>query len=228
MRRPQFALLALLLAPAAFADGSNGSNGSNGSDFSNSTHARGAFELTPTFSYNFGGTITGEDSELSSFDLQANDGEAFGVTLDIPLSPWAQIELLASRQQTELEYDAGLFGGSTGFADFNVSYYQVGGLFQWGNGQIRPFVVLGLGVTTLDPNVAGARAENRLSGSIGGGDKIFFTDNIGLRLEGRGFWTVLDGNNGDYHWQDDCYSCDYGYTNSFDQGQASAGLIIAW
>ena len=215
------ALFALLLAPAAFAQDA---------DYSNSPHARGRFELTPTVSYNFGGTLSGEgiDFDYFNFDLEARDSEAFGVTFGIPLSPWAQIELLASRQRTELEYDDGLFGGNLGVADFDVSYYHVGGLFQWGNGQVHPFFVASLGVANLNPDVPGTSAENKFSGSIGGGVKIFFTDNIGLRLEGRGFWTVLDGNNGDYHWQDDCYSCDYGYTNSFDQGQASAGLIIAW
>lgn len=215
MHRKPIALLVSLLAPAAaFAGGSGGS---------------ATFELTPTVSYNFGGTISAENSTLSNFDLHAKDGEAFGITFDIPLSPWAQIELLASRQKTELEYDAGLFGDNLGLADFQVSYYQVGGLFQWGNGQIHPYVVVSLGIANLDPNVAGAQDENRFSGSLGGGVKIFFTDNIGLRLEGRGFWTVLNGNNNDYSWDNNCnHNCDYGYGNSFDQGQASAGLILAW
>ncbi len=215
MHRKLIALLVALLAPAAaFAGGSGGST---------------SFELTPTVSYNFGGTISAENSTLSNFDLDAKDGEAFGITFDIPLAPWVQLELLASRQQTELEYDAGLFGGNLGLADLEVSYYQVGGLFQWGNGQIHPYVVVSLGVTNLAPDVPGAQDENRFSGSVGGGVKIFFTDNIGLRLEGRGFWTVLDGNGNDYSWDNDCHhNCDYGYADTFDQGQASAGLIIAW
>ena len=215
------ALLVLLLAPAAaFAQDANQPN---------NAYTRGRFELTPTFSYNFGGTISAEDSYLADFDLEADDSEAYGVTFGIPLSPWAQIELLASRQQTQLVYDQGLFGGSRGIADFDVTYYHVGGLFQWGNGQIHPFFVASLGIASLNPDISGAGAENKFSGSIGGGVKIFFTDNIGLRLEGRGFWTLLDGNNNDYHY-DDCWDCnyDYGYSNTFDQGQASAGLIIAW
>ncbi|MEO7795381.1 MAG: outer membrane beta-barrel protein [Thermoanaerobaculia bacterium] len=219
MFRKSFVLSILLLAPAAaFAQDAIPSN---------SPYSRGRFELTPTFSYNFGGTISAEESSLFEFDLEADDSEAYGVTFGIPLSPVAQIELLASRQQTRLAYDQGLFGGSRGVSDFDVSYYHVGGLFQWGNGQIHPFFVASLGIANLNPDVPGARAENKFSGSIGGGVKIFFTDNIGLRLEGRGFWTLLDGNNDDYYWDDDCY-CDYGYTSSFDQGQASAGLIIAW
>ena len=216
------AAVILLLVPAAvFAQDANSSN---------RTYNRGHFELTPTFSYNFGGTIRAEDSNFSNFDLDAADSESYGVSFGIPLSPWAQIELLASRQQTQLEYDRGLFGGNRGVADFDVTYYHVGGLFQWGNGQIHPFFVASLGVTNLNPNVPGAADENKFSGSLGGGVKIFFTDNIGLRLEGRGFWTVLDGNNNDYHWDHDCHNCgyDYGYSNTFDQGQASAGLIFAW
>lgn len=223
MYRKLIVLFVLLIAPAtAFAQDAN---------HPNNAYTRGRFELTPTFSYNFGGTLSAEDSHLSDFDLEADDSEAYGVTFGIPLSPWAQIELLASRQQTQLVYDQGLFGGSRGVADFDVTYYHVGGLFQWGNGQIHPFLVASLGVANLNPDISGARAENKFSGSLGGGVKIFFTDNIGLRLEGRGFWTLLDGNNDDYHY-DDChhYDCgyDYGYSNTFDQGQASAGLIIAW
>ena len=60
--------------------------------------------------------------------------------------------------------------------------------------------------------------------------KIFFSDNVGVRFEGRGFWTLLDGNNTAFDWGDDCYRCgyDYAYSNTFDQAQTSAGLIIAW
>ncbi|MBP9143880.1 MAG: outer membrane beta-barrel protein [Thermoanaerobaculia bacterium] len=215
------ALFTLLLAPAAFAQDA---------DYTNSPHVRGRFELTPTVSYNFGGTLSGEESDFFDFELEADDSEAFGVTFGIPLSPWAQIELLASRQQTELAYDDGLFGGNIGVADFDVSYYHVGGLFQWGNGQVHPFFVASLGVANLNPDVPGASAENKFSGSIGGGVKIFLTDNIGLRFEGRGFWTLLD--DGEDYYYDDCYHCgdyyDYGYSNTFDQAQFSTGLIIAW
>jgi hypothetical protein len=226
MSRKLIVLFVLLIAPAAaFAQDASPTN---------NAYTRGRFELTPTFSYNFGGTLSAESSSLFDFDLEAADSTAYGVTFGIPLSPWAQIELLASRQQTELEYDRGNFDSSFGVADFDVTYYHVGGLFQWGNGQIHPFFVASLGVANLNPDLPGARAENKFSGSLGGGVKIFLTDNIGLRFEGRGFWTLLDDSNDDYYWDDDCHHCGeyddyyYGYTETFDQAQASAGLIIAW
>jgi hypothetical protein len=192
--------------------------------------AQTRFELTPMVSYNFGGEIDGDETAFFDFDLEAADSEAFGIAFGFPITQWAQIELLASRQSTDLEFDEGLFGNDVGIADFDVSYYHVGGLFVWGTGQIHPFVVMSLGVTELDPQVGGASSETRFSGSFGGGVKIFFSDNVGLRLEGRGFWTALDDYDNDYY--DDCCDfgcgCDYGYDDGFTQTQVSAGLIFAW
>ena len=186
--------------------------------------AQGRFEITPTASYNFGGTIDAEDSVLFDFDLEAEDSEAFGVTFDIPVASWAQIELLASRQSTEVGFDRGIFAGSEGVADFDVSYYHVGGLFSFGSGQIHPFFVLSLGVAELDPDFPGASSETRFSGSFGGGVKIFFNQHVGIRLEGRGFWTTLDDYDDDYY----DYDCGCGYGSEFTQGQASAGVIFAF
>lgn len=192
----------------------------------------GRFELTPTASYNFGGTIDGGTADIFNLDLEAEDSEAFGITLDIPLAPWMQLEFLASRQSTALRIDGGLFQTGQDFADFDVSYYQVGGLFQWGNGQIHPFVVMSLGVTELDPEVQGATSETRFSGSFGGGVKIFFNEHVGIRLEGRGFWTLLESYDENYDGDYCCYEfscvCDDNYNSEFTQAQASAGLIVAW
>lgn len=187
------------------------------------------FELTPMVGYNFGGTIEGEDSFLFDSDLEANDGESFGITFDIPLSRSLQLELLASRQSTELTFDDGLFGPNFDVADFDVTYYHVGILWQGQSGRISPFFVASLGIGELDPNIQGASSETRFSGSIGGGVKIFFdaAQHVGLRLEGRGFWTDIS----DDHWYDDddyWYDDEYYYNQDFTQGQVSAGLILAW
>jgi opacity protein-like surface antigen len=187
--------------------------------------AAGRFELTPTISYAFGGEIQGEDTFLFDTDLEAEESEALGLTFSIPIAAWAQLELMASHQPTQLEFDEGLFGGDLTIADFDVNYYHVGGLFSWGTGQIEPFVVASAGVTELDPDVPGASSETKFSMSFGGGVKIFFNRNVGVRFEGRGFWTAIDDYNDDYDY---ACGCDYGYDEGFTQIQASAGLILAW
>jgi opacity protein-like surface antigen len=186
------------------------------------------FELTPTVAYNFGGTLQGSSDSIFDSDLEVQDSGAYGINLDIPLGSAIQLELLANRQASELRFDRGLFGGTQGIADIDVTYYHVGILWQFGDHRVSPYVVASLGVANLNPDIPGASSENRFSGSLGGGVKVFFSDNVGLRFEGRGFFTDLgdNGNNG-YGYRCDYYydSC---YGNDFTQGQASVGLILAW
>lgn len=184
------------------------------------------FEITPTASYNWGGSLDATDSELFAADLEVEDGEAFGVTFDIPLSSHMQLELLASRQSSQLRLDDGLFYGSREFADIDVTYYHVGVLWQWGDRRVSPFFTMSAGVANIDPDLPGAADEDRFSLSIGGGVKVFFSENVGLRFEGRGFFSDLGGSD---DWNDD-YHCHYDdcNQNEFAQGQASIGLILAF
>jgi opacity protein-like surface antigen len=189
------------------------------------------FELTPQVGYRFGGEIEGGEDALFDTDLEVDEGAAYGVTFDIPLSRDFQLELLFNRQDTELTFDEGLFGGTFDVADLVVDYYHVGMLWQGGNSDVSPFFVASAGVTRLDPDVPGADSEDRFSLSLGGGVKIFFNEHVGLRLEGRGFFTAIDDyDSGCY---DDDWDCDY-YDDYYDdgdtlaQGQANVGLIFAW
>ncbi|HEX9799403.1 MAG TPA: outer membrane beta-barrel protein [Thermoanaerobaculia bacterium] len=190
------------------------------------------FELTPTVSHRWGGTISGDDSDFFETDLDVDNGTAYGITLDIPLSSQIQLELLANRQPTELRFDQGLFGDSSSVADIDITYYHVGLLWQWGHERVTPFFVASLGGTNLDPDLAGAASEDRFSLSVGGGVKVLFSDHVGLRFEGRGFFTDLGSyddrrrdscrDDGFYRYDDRCYGDD------LTQGQASVGLILAW
>lgn len=189
------------------------------------------FEITPTVAYRWGGTLSGEDNALFETDLEVDSSPAYGVTFDLPLSSRIQLELLANRQPTELRFDRDLFGGSASVADIDVTYYHVGLLWQGGDARVSPFFVASVGGTNLDPQLPGASSEDRFSLSLGGGVKIFLSPNVGLRLEGRGFFTDL-GSGGDrrrscddygyYGYDDRCYGDD------LTQGQASLGLIFAW
>lgn len=186
------------------------------------------FELTPTVSYRFGGTIDGRETDLFDSDLEVNDGAGFGVTFDIPISRHVQLELLASRQSTDLRFERGLFGTGGSVADVDVSYYHVGILWQWGDARVSPFVVASAGVANLDPDLPGASSEDRFSVSIGGGVKVMMAENVGLRFEGRGFVSdISSGRDGRRHDRY-CYDYDGCYDTDFAQGQASVGLIFTW
>ena len=174
----------------------------------------GEFEITPFLGYQFGGDVeTFYQGEYH--DVNINSSENWGVVLSLGLSPMTQIELLYSTQDTEA--DAQRFEDSLGL---KIDYWQVSMLWNFDpDAQIQPYVVFGIGGTWLRPD--GFSNTSRFSGNIGGGAKIFFSDSIGLRLEGRFYGTYINSTTSycDPFW---CY----GYNNSLYQFDVSAGLII--
>ena len=174
----------------------------------------GEFEITPFLGYQFGGDVeTFYQGEYH--DVNINSSANWGLVLSLGLSPMSQIELLYSTQDTEA--DANRFEDSLGL---KIDYWQVSMLWNFDpDSQIQPYVVFGIGGTWLRPD--GFSSLSRFSGNIGGGAKIFFSDNIGVRLEGRFFGTYINSTTSycDPFW---CY----GYNNSLYQFDVSAGLII--
>jgi hypothetical protein len=180
------------------------------------------FELTPTVGYRFKGEFTA-DSDLfnRNLDVRVDDTATYGLIFDVPLTENWQLELLANRQNSSFIVDEGLFTPERNLGDVTIDYFNAGFLFQWGPGQVNGFVSGGVGLARIDPDFPEVEAENRFSGNLGGGVKILFGPNVGLRLEGRGYWVDLDTG---LHGRYDRFDSDEGLY----QGEASAGLIIAF
>ena len=211
MRRIPFAFVLLLSAwpPFAAAQG----------------YERDRFEITPTAGYRTGGELSASDSELFDVDVEVDESDVLGLKVDIPVGvPGLQLELLAMHQESAFTSDLGLFGENIELLDVDITYYHAGLLWQWGAGQVNPFVTVSAGLARIDPDLPLVDAEDRFSGSLAGGVKIFFARNVGLRLEGRGWWTVIDEEFGD-----DSRCCrDYRYNDDLYQVEATAGLIVAF
>jgi opacity protein-like surface antigen len=172
------------------------------------------FEITPFIGYQFGGDVS-TFYQNQYQDVSIDSSENFGLVLSLGLSEMAQLELLYNTQDTTA--DAERFDDSLGL---NIDYWQLSLL--WGfnpDAQINPYVVFGIGGTWLRPD--GFSNLSRFSGNIGGGVKIFFSDNIGVRLEGRFYGTYINSTT----TYCDPFWC-YGYNNSLYQFDVSAGLII--
>jgi Outer membrane protein beta-barrel domain len=184
----------------------------------------GDFELTPFAGYRLGGEFDAANTDLFDDDLDAEieEGGIFGVILGIPLTPGWKLELLASRQESTFIIDEGLFSPTEELGDVTLTFYHAGFTYEWGRGQVNPFITGTLGLARIEPDFPELNAENRFSGSLGGGAKIFFSPNVGIRLEGRGYWTDLGTD-----WDDrfDRYDSD---GDGLFQAEASAGLIFAF
>jgi outer membrane protein with beta-barrel domain len=204
MRRAFLAFALFLLPSAAFAQ-------------------LGRFELTPVGGYRLDGDFDARSSDVFDPDLNVtvDASGVFGLLLDIPLSPNWAIELLANRQQTEFVVDRGLLTPSTELGDVDLTVIQAGILLQWGEGQAVPFVTAAAGLTRIEPKFNELASDDRFSASVGGGVKVFFSENLGLRLEGRGYWTDLDTG------FDDRFDR-YDSGDGLFQGEGSVGLIIAF
>jgi hypothetical protein len=191
--------------------------------------ARGqTIEITPLVGYRFGGSLeaapgTGSGSE-TSVELEVDDAAAFGVYLGYRVGE-GEIELLYARQDTQLQ-TAGLFTGVPAF-DLALETWQLGGNYLFGedDARVRPFVGVGLGLTRLLPEPSGLSDETRFSASFAAGVKLWLGRNIGFRLEGRGFFTVLDSDSRSFC--DGAGGCVIRTTGSeLSQAEARAGLIL--
>ncbi len=146
-------------------------------------------EVTPFVGFQFGGWFSddfGYNSGLDDVDIE--ESESWGLILEFAVNRHAQIELLYSRQETELRPQR--FPGPATVADLDVEYFQVGFLWQWTPGQFRPFVAGSLGAASFDPEHGDS--ETRFATTVGGGVKLLVNEHFGVRFEGRVYSTLLE------------------------------------
>lgn len=179
------------------------------------------FELTPFVGYRLDGSIDSSSDLGFNTDVQVDESSIYGAAFDIPLSPNLQLELLANRQSTTFSVDDGLLNPSRELGDVDIDYYQAGFLFQWGRGQVNPFIVVTAGISRIDPKFPELDVESYFAATLGGGVKVFVSPNVGFRFEARGYWVNLQTN------FDDRYDR-YDSEGDLVQGEVSAGLILSF
>lgn len=159
------------------------------------------FEITPFGAYRFGGEFEETDG---NFSIDLDDNGSFGVILNARHSPITQWEILYSRQGTSAD-TTGL-GLSDPTLDLNVEYLHAGGTYLWEGNHVRPFLAATMGVTRIEVINPGFDSDSFFSFSLGLGLQVRPTDRLGIRLEARGFGTLLDS--------DSDLFCEFGPTNN--------------
>jgi len=122
------------------------------------------FEITPFAAYRIGGQF---DENNGNGQLELNESGAQGIMLDVRVNPNGQWELLYAHQETEVDTQ-GIFVNDPQF-DLDVEYFHLGGTYLFDGDNTRPFVVVTLGLSHFDPQLAGLDSESYFSASIGGG-----------------------------------------------------------
>ncbi|MFC1764438.1 outer membrane beta-barrel protein [Planctomycetota bacterium] len=145
-------------------------------------------EITPFVGYGFGGEFEEYSTDTK---LMVAEEPVYGLAIDWAAAENTQYEFFFSHQDTKLNSSNGLTPPEAK-TDLNISYAHIGGLLNFGDDRVSPFICGGLGLTHFDPQDYGS--QTKFSINLGGGVKFFLTEKIGLRLEGRGFGTLVDNN----------------------------------
>lgn len=184
-------------------------------------------ELTPFVGFRFASDLTADLGFLGVGveDLEVDQGSSLGVSLAFPVVGDLQVELLVSRQESELVAAGGLFGRDLPLFDLDVTYYQAGLLWEWGHGRARPYLAFGVGAAELDPDFPDLSAALRPAANAGVGVKLYFSQHLGLRVEGRGYWVLLDEDADEFCGRRFRRRC---LRDDFYQAEVNAGLLISW
>lgn len=218
LRKLAFVVLLLSFAASAFAQ----DDGWRDRRYRRPPQRQNLFELTPFGGYRYGGTIFADRSSLFNRDVDVASSADFGASLGIPLGDQLKLELMVNRQNTHLESGGELFAPDNRLADFDITYYQAGLQlpFRLSSGT-EPFIVLSAGMANLDPKIEGVTAENRFAASAGVGVKIPVGQNVGIRVEARGYFTSLGNDD-----RRNCSRCNYNYDHDLYQGETSLGVVF--
>jgi opacity protein-like surface antigen len=175
-------------------------------------------QITPFAGYAAGGSVRDVVfDEERSFESAL----AYGGTISFPIGESWRFELLYSRQPTRLE------GGLAPAFDVTIERYLAGFQEEKGEGgNVRWFGSAWFGATRFVPDLAGVDSVTKFGAGVGLGVKTFFTKNLGLRLEGRGFFTLVKGEGGAFCSNGECLVAFSG--TGLWQGDVSAGLILAF
>ena len=186
------------------------------------------FELTPFIGYTGGGDFTNVATGQS---LSLDETSSYGILLGFKQAPdpkqpgTAWLELYLSRQQTKLRANQPLLFSSPTL-DVDVEYYHIGGTYGQAEGKVQPFVAGTFGATRMVPQQYGLSSETKFSLTLGGGVKLYLTERVGLRLEGRWLGTVVNANGGMFCSNGACLVTVQG--DLFSQYVANAGVILAF
>jgi hypothetical protein len=143
------------------------------------------FEISPFVGYRVGGKFT-DSTNNQSVTVDAHT--SFALALDALAYEGAQYEFFYARQDTSLS------GSTVAPTGMKVEYLHIGGTvtLDESNPRLRPYLAGGLGATLLVPDAPGARQDTAFSMSLALGLRIPLSHHFQLRLEGRGYFSLLN------------------------------------
>jgi opacity protein-like surface antigen len=173
----------------------------------------------------YGGYRTGSGFQQGSGPYRPADMDNSGtasVGIEGPIDASREWQLSFSHQRTQLDIGASANAATPNSMSLNLSYLHLGGL-SFFEGQVGrgPYVVGGLGLTHLSPDLQGLSSRVRPSMNLGLGYQWPLGPNLAVRLELRGYATLI-GSEGAFFCSGGCVVTIKG--DSLTQAEAIVGL----
>ena len=184
------------------------------------------YEITPVYGYRFGGEVDHIADPQSEVDaVSIRESTDYGLILSYDPTPESSIELLWTRQETDLiAKGPGVIVGAETLFPIRVDYWHVQGLYLFADSKsaVRPFLGFALGATDFSSPSGGS---TKFSLAIGAGAKLYFGKRIGIRIDARWVPTVLNADGETFCSNlGRCYVVIEG--NHLQQVETNAGLIL--
>ena len=148
--------------------------------------------LTVYGGYRFGG---GFSDVTTGKTWETVDGVAYAIAADFAIDRHSQWEIFISHRSSALK--ASGFSPVADNIGLGITYYHVGGTYFFDQEVGRGgYAVGGLGLTSFDPKLSGLSPETRFSLNFGFGYMIPMAKYVALKLEARGYVTLVDSSSG--------------------------------
>lgn len=195
-----------------------------------STQPKRTFEITPLVGYFWSGDIVTTYGEL-----EISDELGYGVALNYGLSREAEIELswmYSALEAQFVEYGGyGIPGSLSDVFDLTVNYFQLGAVYLIpSRSNVKPFGLVSMGAAWYSPG--SSQYQNityedqwEFAMGFGLGMKVYMSERIGLRFQGRFLFPLRFTSGGVYFGTG---GAGFGVSSAIPvvQGDLSAGLII--
>ena len=150
------------------------------------------YAVTVYAGYRGGGSFTDADTG-QSLALESNG--AVSLALDLPYDASRQYQIFVSHQRTNLSLDTPPSAGSNRLP-MDITYLHIGGT-NFFDGEVGKgvYAVGGLGATLFNPG-QGYKSEVYPSINVGFGYQWLLGDTFAVRVEARGYATLVNSNSG--------------------------------
>jgi hypothetical protein len=182
------------------------------------------FDITPSYGFALNTNVRAAQGELV-----IKDGPMYGLTIDIghpKLPGGVMIQLMYNRQDTQLDLKEWPSGTRKKLFDMAIEYLQIGIVRPLQMGKVQPFGIVGIGAASFSPDDTKFGTEWLFAAHLGGGAKIFLSESIGVRLQGRILLPMSFGGGGLWCGTGGC-SVGVGSYSTFVQFDFNAGIVIS-